>query len=277
MSESKKSDLRIEINLRKPCGLDWAQASWTRWIHVLSWCWLNPILNKGFKQGLTDDDLFDLSPNDEGNQLLNKFESVLEEHNNDVKNFNVWKIVLKSFWKEAIIAGLILIPYLGAKIAQPLLLREIILYISDANQPRYSGYIYAIGLGLAAILQAIIHQQFFFRTIRVGVQIRVSISTFIYKRLLLLKSKDIMRITTGQIINLISNDVGKLQDLTHHMHYLWEAPLEAIIAFGLIWNRIGIPTLFGYAVLLLLAPLQLFFSKKFAEYKKVLLDAVINV
>jgi ATP-binding cassette subfamily C (CFTR/MRP) protein 4 len=52
------------------------------------------------------------------------------------------------------------------------------------------------------------------------------------------------------------------------MHHIWSGPLEALIVFGLIWNEIGIPTLFGYSVLILLIPLQSFFSKKFGKYRK---------
>ncbi|CAF5015111.1 unnamed protein product [Rotaria sp. Silwood1] len=77
-----------------------------------------------------------------------------------------------------------------------------------------------------------------------------------------------MKTTTGQIVNLISNDVSKFEELSLFMHHMWSAPLEALIVFGLIWNKIGIATLFGYAVLLLLVPLQLFFSKKFGTYRK---------
>ena len=53
-----------------------------------------------------------------------------------------------------------------------------------------------------------------------------------------------------------------------YIHSLFEAPLEASIVFGIMWNQIGIPTLFGYGVLLLLILLQLFFSRKFGKYRK---------
>ncbi|CAF5042580.1 unnamed protein product, partial [Rotaria sp. Silwood1] len=59
---------------RKPCRLDWAESSWTRWIYVIFWWWLNPILNIGSKRKLIEDDLFDVSPNDECSQLLKKLE-----------------------------------------------------------------------------------------------------------------------------------------------------------------------------------------------------------
>jgi ATP-binding cassette subfamily C (CFTR/MRP) protein 4 len=77
-----------------------------------------------------------------------------------------------------------------------------------------------------------------------------------------------MKTTTGQVINLIANDASKFEDLSMNLHQLWAAPLEALIVFGLVWNEIGIATLFGYGVWLLLIPSQLFFSKQFGTYRK---------
>ncbi len=54
----------ISSSYRKACCLDQAESSWIRWIYVAFWSWLNPILNIGYKRQLTEDDLFDLSPND---------------------------------------------------------------------------------------------------------------------------------------------------------------------------------------------------------------------
>ncbi|CAF1189317.1 unnamed protein product [Rotaria sordida] len=265
---TKEISVQIPTNNRKPCGLDWAESSWIRWIYVVFWWWLNPILNIGYKRQLTEDDLFEVSPNDECSQLLNRLERVWEKNENKYGYITIWKIIVKTFWQECLIPGLILLPYIGTKLAQPLLLKQIVLHINDLNAASYIGYVYAIGLVLAAIFQSILHHQFFLRIIRTGMHIRIALSSFIYKRLLSLPMTAIIKTTTGHVINLISNDVSKFEELTTIIHHIWAAPLEAIIVFGLIWNEIGIPTLFGYGVLLLLVPLQIFFSKKFATFRK---------
>ena len=103
----------------------------------------------------------------------------------------------------------------------------------------------------------------FFRTARIGTQIRVALSSIIYKRLLSLPTRAIMKtITTGQLINLISNDISQFEEASKFFHLIWAGPLEAVIVFGLIWNEIGISTLFGYGILLIAIPLQMFFSKQ---------------
>ncbi|CAF5002192.1 unnamed protein product, partial [Rotaria sp. Silwood1] len=248
--------------------LDWAESSWIRWIYVVFFWWLNPILDIDDKRKLTDDNLFDVSPNDECSQLLKKLETVWEKFENKYEHINTWNIVAKAWWKESLGIGLLLILYLGSKVAQPLLIREIVLVINDSNRASYVGYLYAIGLGLSTSLQALMHHQFFFRAARIGIQIRIALSSLIYKRLLSLPTRAIIETTTGQMVNLISNDVSKFEELYKYIHHLWATPVEALIVFGIIWHQIGIPALFGYAVFLLQIPLQLFFSKKFGTYRK---------
>ncbi|UJR17739.1 hypothetical protein I4U23_004637 [Adineta vaga] len=267
-TDTKQISIPISSNGRKSCGLDWAESSWTRWIYVIFWTWLNPILNVGYKRQLNDDDLFDVSSNDECNQLLNKFETVWNKHEQKYKEISTWKIIIETFWKPTLFAGLILIPYIAVKIAQPLLIRQLILTINDPTIPSYVGYLYAIGLGLSTLLQALMHQQHFLRITRVGMHVRIALSSIIYKRLLSLPTNAILQTTTGQLVNLISNDASKFEDLSLVLHQLWSAPLEAIISFIFIWNQIGVPTLFGYGILLLLVPLQTFFSRKSGKYRK---------
>ncbi|CAF4338769.1 unnamed protein product, partial [Adineta steineri] len=192
---------------RKPNALDWAESSWLRWIHVAFWTWINPILTIGHKQQLTEDDLF-------------------EEKN---IHMDTWKVLIKTFWKNWLFSGLILLPYIAAKIAQPLFLKEIILTINDNSRPSHAGYLYACGLGLSAVVQALIHQQYFFRITRIGSHARIGLSSIIYKRLLSLPISSMIKTTTGHIVNLILNDVGKFEELRISIHQIWAAPLEAII------------------------------------------------
>ncbi|CAF1191642.1 unnamed protein product [Rotaria sp. Silwood1] len=120
ITNTKGTSIQIPTSNRKACGLDWAESSWIRWIYVVFWWWLNPILNIGYKRQLTENDLFDVSSNDECSQLLNKLERVWEKNENKYEYINIWKIIVKTFWKESLIGGLILLPYIGTKIAQPL-------------------------------------------------------------------------------------------------------------------------------------------------------------
>ena len=274
LSEEKKENQDME---RQSSRFDWAHSSIFRFFHVLFWWWVNPILSLGYKRELTDEDLDELSVNDRCSRLLNKLNYYSD---NDIwlTNTTTWCIILRAFWKQCIFVIFLLIPYNASRVAQPLLLRQIVLYIiNDTSRPNpsgtssqvYIGYLYALGLFACSAIQAFLHQQAYFRTTRMGMRVRNALSATIYKRLLSLNIASLQEKTTvAQTINLVANDASKFQDFCQYMNYLWEAPLQALIAFGLIWWSIGIlPTLFGYGVLLLLVPLQLAFGRQFTQYR----------
>ncbi|CAM4855736.1 unnamed protein product [Rotaria socialis] len=263
---------------RQSSRFDWAHSSILRFFHVLFWWWLNPVLSLGYKRDLTDEDLDDLSANDKCSSLLDKL-SYYSDNNLWMTNTTTWHIVMKAFWKQSVFVIFLLLPYNASRVAQPLLLREIVLYIISQKShsessttffENYRGYIYALGLFLCSAIQAILHQQAYFRTTRMGMRIRNALLSTIYKRLLSLNLASLQQSTTSaQLINLVANDASKFEDFSQYMHYLWEAPLQAIIAFCLIWQSIGIiPTLFGYGILVLLVPLQLAFGRIFRRYRK---------
>ncbi|CAF4035454.1 unnamed protein product [Rotaria sp. Silwood2] len=265
--------------VRQSSRFDWAHSSILRFFHVLFWWWLNPILSLGYKRELTDEDLDDLSVNDKCSGLLNKL-NYYSDNNLWLTNTTTWHLIMRAFWKQCVFVIFLLIPYNAARVAQPLLLRQIVLYIishkSQSELPTtffevYAGYLYALGLFVCSATQAFLHQQAYFRTTRMGMRVRNALSATIYKRLLSLSTASLQQTTTGaQVINLVANDASKFEEFCQYMHYLWEAPLQAFIAFGLIWWSIGIlPTLFGYGVLILLIPLQLAFGRLFSQYRKV--------
>ncbi|XP_063103008.1 ATP-binding cassette sub-family C member 4 isoform X3 [Cavia porcellus] len=73
--------------------------------------------------------------------------------------------------------------------------------------------------------------------------------------------------TTGQIVNLLSNDVNKFDQVTIFLHFLWAGPLQAIAVTVLLWMEIGVSCLAGMAVLIILLPLQSCIGKLFSSLR----------
>ncbi|CAF3706274.1 unnamed protein product [Rotaria sordida] len=214
-SASKVSPL-TESQQRAPCRLDWVESSWTRWIQIPLFLWVSPILSLANKRNLIENDLNDLSIDDKCSVVLNR-----------VNQYN-------SKWP--------------ARISQPLLIRELTLYIKDqSGLPAYSGYLYAISLCIAVILQATCLQQIIFRNTRAGTRIRNALSTIIYQYLLTINTAALHKTTAAQTINLVSNDANKFAELSIFIHALVMVPLEV---FG---NLVGVKGAIGSGKSTLLA------------------------
>jgi ABC-type bacteriocin/lantibiotic exporter with double-glycine peptidase domain len=192
---------------RQSSRFDWAHASPLRFLHVLFWWWLNPILSLGYERELTDKDLDDLSVKDQCATLLRQLDQHAQQHHSS-SDTTTWRLIVRAFWKQSISVVFLLIPYNAARVAQPLLLRQIVLYIIDEqSRPEppvtsfqaYVGYVYALGLFACSAAQAFLHQQAYFRTTRMGMRVRIALSANIYKRLLSLRTSVLQqRITDHQ-------------------------------------------------------------------------------
>ena len=62
--------------------------------------------------------------------------------------------------------------------------------------------------------------------------------------------------TVGEIVNLMSVDAQRLQDVTGYLWMMWSAPLQIVIAVYLLWGILGPSVLAGLAVMILLIPVN---------------------
>jgi len=231
---------------RNPSQLEWVQSSWTRCLHLLFWCWVNPILSLGYQQTLTKDNLDDLPHNDKSSVLLSKLLIY------DWPRTTTWYITFRAFGKETFYVGLIVFPYIAARLSQPLFLYAIIHEIIDkefVSTDILRGILLAFGLFICSVVQAILYQQLFFRSTQIGMRIRNALSLIIYRHLLSINISSLQQITVAHVINLVANDAKKFEDFWFYAHFLWAGPLEGIITFGLLCWIIGVlPTCFGSAL-----------------------------
>ncbi len=62
--------------------------------------------------------------------------------------------------------------------------------------------------------------------------------------------------TVGEIVNLMSVDAQRMQDVVGYLWMVWSAPLQIIIAVYLLWGIIGPSVLAGLGVMILLIPVN---------------------
>ena len=94
------------------------------------------------------------------------------------------------------------------------------------------------------------------------------LSTAIYQQALSLQTTHFLSTSTGAMTNLIAVDAGKLEELAIYATYLWDGPLEVVVTLALLLDFIGVSALVGMGFLFSLVPLQSFFSRRFASYRK---------
>jgi hypothetical protein len=79
----------------------------------------------------------------------------------------------------------------------------------------------------------------------------------VQEKLLRLNGATLGHLSSGQVVNLVSNDVRRFDDFGPFWVFTWAGPLESLIVLIMIGLEIGwVPAICGVGTLLLLVPVQ---------------------
>ncbi|XP_037318655.1 ATP-binding cassette sub-family C member 4-like isoform X2 [Pungitius pungitius] len=237
--------------------------------------WLNPLFRTGYKRKLEEDDLYEVLPEDRseklGQDLQRIWDHELQKATKELRTPGLSKCIIRCYWKPYAVLGFFTLVEEIIKVIQPVLLGQMILYFEHYDPENmtalYQTLGYAAGMSLCTIGLALLHHLYFYHVQRAGMKIRVAMCHMIYNKSLRLSSLAMGKTTTGQIVNLLSNDVNKFDDVTIFLHFLWVGPLQAAVVVGLLWVEIGPSCLAGMVVLMFLMPLQTMFGRLFSKFR----------
>ncbi|XP_061143860.1 ATP-binding cassette sub-family C member 4-like isoform X1 [Syngnathus typhle] len=238
----------------------------------LFFCWLNPLFKTGYKRRLEQDDMYKVLPEDASDRLGEELQWYWDQEGKLAtkaqRQPELTRVIVKCYWKSNARIGVYLVIQEVIKVIQPVLLGKLIEYFEspDTTGPTaiHKAYGYAAGICLSTVSLAILHHLYFYHVQRAGMKIRVAMCHMIYRKALSLNNLALTKTTTGQIVNLLSNDVNKFDEVTLYLHFLWIAPLEAALVIILLMYWIGPSCLAGMAVFFVLIPVQAMFGRLFS-------------
>lgn len=114
----------------------------------------------------------------------------------------------------------------------------------------------AFGLLALQLLASVCQHHFFYRSAGTGVLLRAGLISAVYDRSLQLTTRARSTLTNGKLINHISTDVSRIDFASGLFHMAWTAPIQMIICLILLILNLGPSALAGFAVFVVLMPLQ---------------------
>ncbi|KAK1876491.1 Multidrug resistance-associated protein 4, partial [Dissostichus eleginoides] len=237
--------------------------------------WLNPLFRIGNKRKLEEEDMYDVLTEDRsknlGQDLQRYWDVEIQKATKELRPPSLTKCIIKCYWKPYGVLGIFTLIEEVIKVVQPVFLGKMIIYFETYDPEDmvalYETLGYAAGLSVCSIGLALLHHLYFYHVQRTGMKIRVAMCHMIYNKALCLSSSAMGKTTTGQIVNLLSNDVNKFDDVTIFLHFLWVGPLQAAVVVGLLWMEIGPSCLAGMVVLMILMPMQTMFGRLFSKFR----------
>lgn len=238
-------------------------------LSFLCFCYTLPTFIKGRKKTLDSSDLYAALKTHKsdtlGNKLCDAWNNQLQKKAKTGKDASLLRATISVFGFQFSLFGLVLFFIeICLRITQPLFLGGLVTYYSVTEDPDniMTAYLYALGIIVCSAFNVLFQHPYMLGTMHVGMKMRVAMCSMIYRKALRLSQNALGDTTAGQVVNLISNDVGRLDLATIFIHYLWLGPLQTVVITYLMYMQIGVSAIFGVAFMLLFLPLQAYLGKK---------------
>ncbi|CAM9631116.1 unnamed protein product [Ectocarpus fasciculatus] len=180
------------------------------------------------------------------------------------------------FFREFFAAGVFRLLAELAKIAAPMVLRELILFVEGkaAAVPNNvaGGLALAVFLLLVVLLQACALQHFIHGVFVVGAGVNTVATVAVFDKALRLSRTSLEGPRLGQALNFQAKDAPKLREFVVFFHNLWAAPLTALGCTLLLLRVLGASALVGVSLIPVLIPLETWVAKRSAKYRKGVLE-----
>ncbi|KAG5515915.1 hypothetical protein RHGRI_036827 [Rhododendron griersonianum] len=259
--------------------------------------WMNPLMQLGAKRPLTEKDVWKLDTWDRTETLNSKFQQCWAEesrrpkpwllralHRSLGRRCGYWFIPVISFaWQMLLFDNLLWHMFwwggfwkIGNDVSQfvgPLILNQL-LQSMQRRDPPYIGYIYAFSIFVGVVcvesfvFGVLAEAQYFQNVMRVGYRLRSTLIAAVFRKSLRLTHESRKKFATGKITNLMTTDAETLQQVCQSLHTLWSAPFRIVVALVLLYQQLGVASLLGALMLVLMFPLQTFVISKMQKLSK---------
>jgi len=237
----------------------------------LTYSWENPIFKVGYNRPLEKNDLFLLPEKLQEDYNEERFYGYWDKTIADKGQASVIKTLVKVFGPKWFPAGIFKLLSDICNLISPVILELLLDHLDDKNSRNneaYKGWIYICTIFVLQILATLFINTYFKNTMEVGLSVRATVIGIIYRKTLKLSNKAKQTIGDGQIINLVSTDSARLQRLLGNLHYIWSGPFQLIVILVLLIRSLGVWSLIGFTIFLVVIPLQGYIMKLLAKLRK---------
>lgn len=140
-------------------------------------------------------------------------------------------------------------------------------FTADATAPLWHGILFAVVFFVLASVTAILNGQYQYACFLVGYRIRTALISAIYRKALSISNAAKKNTTVGEIVNLMAVDAQRFFELIVYLHIVWSGPMVIGLSLYFLWNILGVASLTGLVVMLLMLPLNMYVANKLKDFQ----------
>eukprot|EP00581_Thalassiosira_minuscula_P006624 CAMPEP_0183704094 /NCGR_PEP_ID=MMETSP0737-20130205/1557_1 /TAXON_ID=385413 /ORGANISM="Thalassiosira miniscula, Strain CCMP1093" /LENGTH=1530 /DNA_ID=CAMNT_0025930911 /DNA_START=209 /DNA_END=4801 /DNA_ORIENTATION=- len=142
-----------------------------------------------------------------------------------------------------------------------LILNDLVRYFETPNQDEFQALLFnpwgdVVGLFVFPFIVSLFQTRSQVILNHCAIYIRTSVSTLLFSKALTISAAGRAQTSTGQVVNMMSNDTTQLQRFLQFFGFTLIAPIQIVISLVLIYRQVGNATWVGVAFMFLLVPIN---------------------
>ncbi|CAD8125126.1 unnamed protein product [Paramecium sonneborni] len=231
--------------------------------------WIYPSLKLAQKQPLEIENVQPLSKTEKSQYLYEKFKNqmiITQKGEN-----TLFKALYFTFQKQIIITFIWLIISVITAVVIPMMIKSIIDYITNQVEDHvYASTIISV-IMISRAINMISNAQARLQIRSFGFDAQCVLSVELLSKSLRTSFLSNPRYTTGEVINLMQVDAGKLQFVTYYLGVALLVPIQLIVTIYLMFVYIGLSFLGGFGIMLLTAIWNTLIGKFLMKYQQTMM------
>jgi ATP-binding cassette subfamily C (CFTR/MRP) protein 1 len=223
---------------------------------IFTFSWVTPLTALGFKKSLKVEDLYSLRSDETSKEFAPLFIKTFNDQKSKKSGPGVLKTMFSTLGWDLFLGNFMMLLSEIAQVSPPMLLKWLLQFTADLEQPRWHGFVIVFLMFFAGELQSIFSTNGFGRELTAGLKMRCGLIAIIYRKALALSNSVRKERTVGEIVNLMSTDAERVRELLTWSDLFWSCPFKIIVAVYYIYNELGVATFAGVAILIVMLPLN---------------------
>ncbi|KAK9465552.1 P-loop containing nucleoside triphosphate hydrolase protein [Lipomyces arxii] len=238
----------------------------------LTFSYLTNLMKLGYDNYLTEDDLPDLPPHSRTEKAREDFD-VAWQAEKQSSSPSLFRALFRCFGSTYLIGMCFKLAGDFMSFMQPNLLRRLLVFVNSYNDdepvPLSAGVLLAMGMFGCSFMQTMSQQQYLQRVFSAAMNIKSAMTSCIYRKSMFLSNDSRQAKSTGDIVNLMTVDVARLQEMTQSAQALWSGPFQIVLCLYNLHFLVGNCMWAGVAVTMCTISLNAYISKKQRALQKV--------